>query len=133
MDRFESMSVLVTAVEAGSLSAAARRLGTPLTTVSRKVSELEAHFKPRLLNRTNRRLTLTDAGQSYVAACRRILEDVGEAERAASGEYSAPKGDLVITAPVIFGRLRVLPVVVEFLRAYPDIDIRIMLADRLVN
>jgi DNA-binding transcriptional LysR family regulator len=133
MDRFESMSVLVTAVEAGSLSAAARRLGTPLTTISRKVSELEAHLKTRLLNRTNRRLTLTDAGQSDVAACRRILEDVGEAERAASGEYSAPKGDLVITAPVIFGRLRVLPVVVEFLRAYPDIDIRIMLADRLVN
>jgi len=133
MDRFESMSVLVTAVEAGSLSAAARRLGTPLTTISRKVSELEAHLKTRLLNRTNRRLTLTDAGQSYVAACRRILEDVGEAERAASGEYSAPKGDLVITAPVVFGRLRVLPVVVEFLRAYPDIDIRIMLADRLGN
>jgi DNA-binding transcriptional LysR family regulator len=117
MDRFESMSVLVTAVEAGSLSAAARRLGTPLTTISRKISELEAHLKTRLLNRTNRRLTLTDAGQSYVAACRRILEDVGEAERAASGEYSAPKGDLVITAPVVFGRLRVLPVVVEFLRA----------------
>ena len=74
MDRFESMSVLVTAVEAGSLSAAARRLGTPLATISRKVAELEAHLNTRLLNRTNRRLTLTDAGQSYVTACRRILE-----------------------------------------------------------
>ena len=122
MDRFESMSVLVTAVEAGSLSATARRLGAPLATISRKVAELEAHLNTRLLNRSNRRLTLTDAGQSYVAACRRILEEVGEAERAARGEYSAPKGDLLITAPVVLGRLRVLPVVVEFLRAYPDID-----------
>lgn len=133
MDRFESMSVLVAAVEAGSLSAAARRLSTPLATISRKVAELEAHLDTRLLNRTNRRLTLTDAGQSYVAACRRILEEVGEAERAARGEYSAPKGDLLITAPVALGRLHVLPVVVEFLRAYPDIDIRMMLTDGLVK
>src|ERR1700727_1352769 len=133
MDRFESMAVLVAAVEAGSLSAAARRLDTPLATISRKVAELEAHLNTRLLNRTNRRLTLTDAGQSYVAACRRILEEVGEAERSARGEYSAPKGDLVITAPVSLGRQQVLPVVVEFLRAYPDIDIRMMLADWLVN
>ena len=133
MDRLESMSILVTAVEAGSLSAAARRLGTPLATVSRKVSELEAHLKTRLLNRSSRRLTLTDAGRSYVAACKRILEDVGEAERAASGEYSVPKGDLIVTAPVVFGRLHVLPVVAEFLRAYPDIDIRIVLTDRVVH
>jgi DNA-binding transcriptional LysR family regulator len=127
------MSILVAAAEAGSLSAAARRLGTPLATVSRKVSELEAHLKTRLLNRSTRRLTLTDAGRSYVAACKRILEDVGEAERAASGEYSAPKGELIITAPIVFGRLHVLPVVTAFLQAYPDIDVRIMLADRTVN
>jgi len=133
MDRFESMSVLVTAVEAGSLSAAARRLGTPLATISRKVSELEAHLNTRLLNRTNRQLTLTEAGQSYVAACRRILEEVAEAERAARGEYSVPKGDLIITAPIVLGRLSVLPLVVEFLRAYPDIDIRMMLTDGLVK
>src|SRR5208337_3623636 len=121
MDRLESMSILLTAVEAGSLSAAARRLDTPLATVSRKVSELEAHLKTRLLNRSSRRLTLTDAGRSYVAACRRILEDVGEAERAASGEYNAPKGDLIITAPIVFGRLHLLPIVMAFLKAYPDI------------
>lgn len=133
MDRLESMSVLVAAVEAGSLSAAARRLGTPLATVSRKVSELEAHLKTRLLNRSSRKLTLTDAGRSYVAACKRILEDVSDAERSASGEYSAPKGDLVITAPIVFGRLHVLPVAMEFLKAYPEVDIRIMLADRVVN
>jgi len=127
------MSILVTVSEAGSLSAAARRLGTPLATVSRKVSDLETHLKTRLLNRSNRRVTLTDAGQSYVAACKRILEEVGEAERGAAGEYSAPTGDLTITAPIVFGRLHVLPVAVEFLKAYPDIDIRIALADRVVN
>ena len=133
MDRLESMSTLVTAVEAGSLSAASRKLGMPLATVSRKVSELEAHLRTRLVTRTSRRLALTDAGRSYVAACKRILEDIGEAERAASGEYSAPKGDLIITAPIVFGRLHVLPVAMEFLKAYPNIDIRITLADRLVN
>ncbi|HEY8005988.1 MAG TPA: LysR family transcriptional regulator [Methylocella sp.] len=133
MDRLESMSILVTAVETGSLSAAARRLGLPLTTVSRKVSDLEAHLKTRLLNRSSRQLGLTDAGRSYVAACKRILEDVGEAERAASGEYSAPKGGLMITAPIVFGRLHVLPVVTEFLAAYPDIDVRFVLADHVVN
>jgi len=127
------MSILLTAVEAGSLSAAARRLDTPLATVSRKVSELETHLKTRLLTRSSRQLTLTDAGRSYVAACHRIPEDVGEAERAASGEYSAPKGDLIITAPIVFGRLHVLPVAMEFLKAYPDIDLRMVLADRIVN
>src|SRR5271165_1026671 len=98
MDRLESMSILVSVAEAGSLSAASRRLGTPLATVSRKVSELEAHLKTRLLNRTSRKLTLTDAGRSYVAVCRRILEEVNEAERTASGEYTAPRGDLTVTA-----------------------------------
>lgn len=133
MDRLEAMSILLAVVEAGSLSAAARRLGTPLATVSRKVSELEAHLKVRLLKRSNRQLTLTDAGRSYVAACRRILDDVSEAERVASGEYSAPKGELVITAPIVFGRLHVLPVVSAFLKAYPDIDVRMVLSDRVVH
>ena len=133
MDRLESMSTLIAAVEAGSLSAASRKLGMPLATVSRKVSELEAHLRTRLVNRTSRRLTLTDAGRSYVAACKRILDDIGEAERAAAGEYAAPKGDLIITAPIVFGRLHVLPVAIEFLKAYPEIDIRIALADGVVN
>ena len=133
MDRLEAMSVLLAAVDAGSLSAASRKLGSPLATVSRKVLELEAHLKTRLLVRSSRRLALTDAGRSYVAACRRILEDVGEAERAATGEYSAPKGDLLITAPIVFGRLHVLPIVADFLKIYPDINARMLLADRVVN
>ncbi|MBI1207596.1 MAG: LysR family transcriptional regulator [Azospirillum sp.] len=133
MDRLDAMSVLVTAVEAGSLSAAARRLDMPLATVSRKVAELEAHLKTRLLNRSSRQFALTDAGRSYVTACRHILEVVGEAERTAAGEYRAPKGELILTAPIVFGRLHVLPVVIAFLKAYPEIDIRLVLADRMVN
>ncbi|TRC87937.1 LysR family transcriptional regulator [Mesorhizobium sp. WSM4310] len=133
MDRLEAMSLFVAAVEAGSLSAAARRFGIPLATVSRKVSDLERHLNTRLLNRSTRRLTPTDAGEAYLAACRRILDDVGEAERGAAGEYSAPTGELAITAPVVFGRLHLLPVVTGFLSAYPDVDIRLTLADRITR
>ena len=133
MDRFESMGLLLAVVEAGSLSAAARKLGMPLATVSRKLSELETHVKTRLLNRSTRQLTLTDAGRDYVVACKRILEEVREAERAASGEYSAPKGDLIITAPIVFGRLHVLPITTEFLKAYPEVDVRLVLGDGIVN
>ena len=127
------MSILVAVVDAGSLSAAARSLDIPLATVSRKVAELEAHLKTRLLHRTTRQLSLTEAGVSYVAACRRILEEIGEAERAATGEYASPKGDLVVTAPEVFGRLHVVPVVAEFLAHYPEIDVSLMLTDRVVH
>ncbi|HEX2529459.1 MAG TPA: LysR family transcriptional regulator [Geminicoccus sp.] len=133
MDRLEAMTVLVAVVEGGSLSAGARRLGMPLPTVSRKVAELEAHLGTRLLDRSSRRITETDAGRSYVLACRRILDDLAEAEREASGEYMAPKGELVVSAPVVFGRIHALPIVVAFLQAYPDIDIRLALADRVVD
>ena len=133
MDRLESMAILITVAEAGSLSAASRRLDTPLATVSRKISQLEAHLGTKLLNRSSRRLALTDAGRSYVEACRRILEQVGEAERAAAGEYRTPKGELIIAAPIVFGRLHVLPVVVEFLESFPEIDVRIALSDRVMN
>jgi len=133
MDRIEAMATLLAAVDGGSLSAASRKLGMPLATVSRKVSELEAHLGIRLVNRSTRQLTLTDAGRSYIAGCKRILEDIEEIERAAAGEYTAPRGDLVITAPIVFGRLHVLPVVAEFLSAYPEIDIRLALGDRVVN
>jgi DNA-binding transcriptional LysR family regulator len=130
MDRLEAMAVLLAAVETGSLSAAGRRLRMPLPTVSRKVAELEAHLGTRLLMRSTRRLTLTDAGAAYAAACKRILEQVGDAERAAGGEYSAPKGELIVTAPIAFGRLHVLPVVDDFLAAFPEISVRLMLGDR---
>jgi DNA-binding transcriptional LysR family regulator len=133
MDRLEAMSMLIAAVEAGSFSAASRKLGTPLPTVSRKVSELEAHLKTRLLVRSTRKLALTNAGVAYVAACRRILEQVSDAESEASGEYSAPRGELLITAPIVFGRLHVLPVVSDFLASFPEINVHMMLSDRNLN
>jgi DNA-binding transcriptional LysR family regulator len=133
MDRLASMQTLLAAVETGSLSAASRKLGMPLATVSRKVSELEAHIGTTLLIRTSRHLALTDAGRSYVTACKRILEDVEAAERAAAGEYRSPQGDLVVSSPIVFGRLHILPVVTEFLRTYPGIDIRLDLTDRIVD
>ena len=133
MDRLAAMSVFVTVVEAGSLSAAGRKLGMPLPTVSRKISELESHIRARLLIRSTRNLVLTDAGTSYLAACKRIIESVDEAERQAMGEYSAPRGDLIIAAPIVFGRLHVVPIVAEFLKMYPDVDVQLVLNDRPLN
>lgn len=133
MNQLESMSILVAVVDAGSLSAASRQLGLPLATVSRKIGALETHLHTRLLHRTTRQLSLTEAGMSYVAACRRILEEVGEAERTAMGEYVQPRGELVITAPVVFGRLHLVPIVAEFLAQYPEIGINLILTDRVVH
>jgi DNA-binding transcriptional LysR family regulator len=133
MDRFDAMAVLLTCLEEGSLSAGARRLRSPLPTVSRKVAELEAYLRTRLVVRTSRRLELTDAGRDYVAAARRIIEQVQEAEQAAAGEYREPRGELSLTLPVSFGEEFALPVVLEFLKAHPEVDMRIMFADRTVD
>lgn len=133
MDRFDAMKTLIAAIDGGSLSAASRALGMPLTTVSRKVSELEAHLRTQLVVRTSRKLELTEAGRAYVAASRRILDEVDDAERAATGEYRAPRGHLTITASIMFGRLHVEPAVLAFLKAYPDITVRLVLADHVVD
>ena len=131
MDRLEAMTVLLTAVDAGSLSAASRQLHMPLATVSRRVSELEAHLNVRLVLRGGRRLVLTDAGRDYVASCRQILEDIEQVERKAAGEYRAPQGELIISAPVVIGRNHVVPVLVAFLRSAPQIRAHIQLSDQV--
>lgn len=133
MDRFESMSAFVAVVEAGGFSAASRRLGMPLATVSRKVSELEQQLRVTLLTRTTRNVALTEIGQQHFETCRRLLEELGEAERLASGEYRAPRGELVVSAPMAMGRLYLLPIVAAFLDAYPDVDIELRLTDRVDN
>jgi DNA-binding transcriptional LysR family regulator len=133
MDRIEAMTTLLAVVEAGSLSAASRKLRVPLTTVSRRISDLEAHLKTQLLNRTSRRVTLTDAAETYIRSCRRILDDVDEAERAVSGEYRAPQGELTVTASMVLGRVHVVPVAAAFLKAYPDILLRLRLNDRVIS
>ena len=133
MDRIESMSVIVTIAEAGSLSAASRKLRMPVPTVSRKLSELEGRLKTQLFQRTSRQVSLTDAGRSYVEACKRIIEQVDDAEREASGEYRTPTGDLTVTSPWGLGHLHLLPLSCEFLNVYPDIALRLLLSDRVLN
>jgi len=133
MDRLDAMSVFAAIVEAGSFSEASRRLGIPLATVSRRVAELEAHLKTQLLKRPARSLILTDAGRAYLAACRRIMEQVDEAEREASGEYRVPMGELAVTAPGPLGHMHLMPVALEFMAAHPDIRLRLVMSDRVVN
>jgi DNA-binding transcriptional LysR family regulator len=133
MDRLDAMAMLIAVTEKGSFSAAARALDLPATTLTRKISDLEARLGAKLLLRSTRRIDLTDAGAKYIAAARRILEQVDEAEREAAGEFSEPRGRLVITAPVQFGQLHVLPVVTDFLSQFPQIDIRLVLSDRNVQ
>jgi DNA-binding transcriptional LysR family regulator len=130
MDRFEAMSMLVAVAERGGFSAAGRVLNVPLATLSRKISDLETLLGTRLLVRTTRKVTLTDAGVAYVEAARRILEQVENAEREAAGEFTTPRGELVVTAPTMFGRLHVLPVVADFLAKFPEIRVRLLLSDK---
>jgi DNA-binding transcriptional LysR family regulator len=133
MDRLEAMTILLMAVDTGSLSAASRQLRIPLATVSRRVSDLEAHLNVRLVLRGGRKLVLTDAGRDYVVSCRQIMEDIEEVERTAAGEYRAPQGELIIGAPLVIGRNHVVPVLVEFLRTYPEIRAHIRLSDRVTK
>jgi DNA-binding transcriptional LysR family regulator len=133
MDRLEAMSLLIASVEAGSFSAASRKLRVPLPTLSRKVSELEALLSTKLLTRSTRKLTLTPAGAAYVVASKRILEQVGEAEAQASGEFAAPRGELIVTGPMTFGRIHLLPIMNDFLLAFPEINVRMALSDRNMN
>ena len=133
MDRLEAMAMLREAVDRGSLSAAGRALRVPVPTLSRKISELEARLGTRLLIRTTRALRLTDAGVTYLAAARRVLNEFEEAEHEAAGEFAAPKGELVVTAPLHFGRLHVLPMVADFLVLFSEINVRLLLADRNVH
>jgi len=127
------MTMLLSAVDTGSLSAAAREMKVPVTTLTRRVDDLEEMLGTRLLIRTTRKLTLTDAGTVYVAAARRILDQVHEQEREATGEFTSPRGELVIATPVQLGRLHVLPVINEFLALFPDITVRLLQSDRNVD
>ena len=133
MDRLDAMQLFVAIGDAGSLSAAARTLKVPLPTVSRKLALLEEHLGVRLVVRTTRKFVLTDAGRTYLESCRRLLAEIEDAERMAAGEYETPKGRLYVTAPIVFGRLHVLPVTLAFLKAYPEVDLRLAFADRIVD
>jgi DNA-binding transcriptional LysR family regulator len=133
MDRAEAMAVFVQVAEHRSFAAAARRLNRSPAAVSRVVGELEARLGVRLLNRTTRAVSLTEAGERFLAGARRVLTDLEEIERAAAGEGTAPRGELRATAPILFGRLHVLPIVTEFLNRFPDVSVTLNLLDRPVD
>lgn len=133
MDQLQAMRVFVAVAREGSLSSAGRTLGLPVATVSRKLASLERHVGARLLSRTTRRTALTEAGRRYLDTCRRVLAEIEEADRSLTDEQQELHGVLAVTAPVAFGRLYVLPVVVEFLKAHPRLDVRLALDDRNVE
>ena len=133
MDRFNSMSIFLAVVEEGGFAPAARKLKISPPVVTRAVSELESSLGVRLLVRTTRVVRVTEVGLHYANDCRRILADVADTEKAASGTHPAPRGRLVITAPVLFGQMYVTPIVTEYLRLYPEADVECRFLDRVVN
>lgn len=133
MDRLDAMRVILAVVDAGSLSAGSRKLGAPLPSVSRKVADLERHLSANLLVRTSRNIQLTDAGRDYVEAARRIIADLDETERRASGEYQAPRGELAITMPVEFGARHVVPIALAFIEEHPEVTLKLVTSDRMVQ
>lgn len=133
MNRFHEMAVFLAVAEAQSFAAAARRLEMSAPTVTRSVAALERRLGALLLVRTTRSLRLTEAGQRYAGDCRRILEDVEQADDAAAGAMAAPRGALSITAPAFFGELHVMPAVLGYLRAHREVSVRTLLVDRVVN
>ena len=133
MDRVEDIAVFVEIAGQGSFTAAARRLNRSPAAVTRAVADLEARLGVRLLNRTTRAVSLTDAGERFLGGARRVLADLTEIEQAAAGQGSAPRGELAVTAPILFGRLHVLPIVTEFMGVFPNVTARLMLLDRPVD
>ena len=133
MDRWQAMRIFVKVADLGSLAAAARALNTSTPSISRSIATLEETIGARLLIRTTRSLKLTAAGEGYLIDCRRILGEIAEAEASAAGTYAQPAGRLVITAPALFGRMHVLPVILEFLDLNPAIEIRTVFVDRVTN
>ena len=132
-DRVVAMQTFVRAVDGGSLSAAARALGKSLAAVSRTVSQLEERLGVQLLHRSTRKLTLTEAGTAFYESAKRILAEIDEAELSLVGSAAAPRGMLTVTAPLLFGRLHVAPVVVEMLEKHPQVSANLMLVDRNVS
>jgi DNA-binding transcriptional LysR family regulator len=133
MDRIDAMKVFVSAVDEGSLAAAGRRLGRSPAAISRAIAFLEAHVGVELLHRTTRSLKLSEAGERYASACRRVLIDLEEADILAAGERSAPRGTLTITAPIITGENLLRPILDAFMDEYPTVSVRLYLIDRTVN
>ena len=133
MDRLAAMRAFVKITESPSLSAAARALAISLPVVSRGLAELERELGVRLLVRTTRSIALTEAGDTYRQHCLRILADIEEAESALAHDRGVPKGFIAVSAPLLFGRMRIAPLLPQFLTRYPEVSIDLRLVDRVVN
>ena len=127
------MTVFVAVAEEESFAAGARRLGMSPPAVTRAISALEDRLGVKLLNRTTRYVRVTDAGHRYLDDARRIIGELDEADEAAAGINAEPRGHLAVTAPVMFGRLFVIPVIVDYLKRYPDMEVSAVFLDRVVN
>lgn len=133
MDRWQAMRIFVKVAETQSFAKAARQMHMSAPAVTRSIAALEELIGARLFVRTTRSVRTTEAGNRYLDDCRRILNDIAEAEAAAAGHYARPSGTLTITAAVMFGQMYVLPVVTEYLDAYPGMRARTFFVDRPVN
>ncbi|MGR9012739.1 MAG: LysR family transcriptional regulator, partial [Gammaproteobacteria bacterium] len=133
MDRLQLMTVFVAVAEEQSFAAGARRLSMSPPAVTRAIAALEDRLGVKLLTRTTRYVRVTDAGQRYLEDARRIISEVDEADEAAAGINAEPRGQLAITAPVLFGKLFVIPGIVDYLQRYPDMEISSAFLDRVVN
>ncbi len=132
-DRLDALTIFVTVAEQQSFGEAARQLGRSPAAVTRAIAALEERLGTRLFNRTTRSVTLSDAGARYLESCRRLLATYDELEAVSLGERVEPRGWINVTAPVMFGRLHVLPLVRTFLDEYPQVDVRLLLLDRVVS
>ncbi|RJF97270.1 LysR substrate-binding domain-containing protein [Noviherbaspirillum saxi] len=133
MDKLRGIQTFIAISERGSLTAAANALDTSLPTVVRKLAELESSLGVRLFNRTTRRIHLTDEGHRYLAICKTALTQLEEAEEALFDAKATPTGKLMLTAPVLFGRLHVAPLVAEFMRMHPSLSVEMLLLDRNID
>ena len=133
MDRLDAMQAFLAVADLGSFAEAARRLRLSPAAVTRAVAQLEEQLGVMLLARTTRSVRLTERGALYRETCRRVLEDLNEGEKRVRGEDSAPRGTLTVAAPLAFGRLHVLPVVIGLLREHPALAVRLSLSDRIVS
>jgi DNA-binding transcriptional LysR family regulator len=133
MDKLRYMEIFVRIVETGSLTAAARSLGMSGPAVVRSLASLEGAVGVRLLNRTTRKSSLSDEGREYLERCKRILADVEEADAALSSRRMEPRGRLRLTAPVTYGRMHVAPVVSAFAAKHHEIEVDLLLLDRVVD
>jgi DNA-binding transcriptional LysR family regulator len=133
MDRLHAMTTFVAVVDCGGFASAARKLNLSPPIVTRAVAELEERLGLRLLTRTTRVVRVTDAGARFAEDCRRILADIDEAETAATGTHTTPRGTLTLTAPVLFGQLYVTPILVSYLQQFPEVQAQCLFLDRVVN